>query len=366
MPRFNYDHVDVVVVMVSPVCVTQQTIKLLRFNFNFRNLYYIVKHTQFCPYLESIDPTVKCVDENDVLPGVSYKELQAEGVSDNIKRGQGNNNRIGWYLQQYLKLGVALHLPGLSEHYLVWDADNIPIKPFQMFTDNGSPLFCANPSKKVSIAYSKFYMEVTGLELLHPERRGKYYNFVCGYMLFYKPYVREMLEHMDEHLIKHRKITTRKGFPWNLHEVADKTFSSGALLSEYDSYGSWVMMHHADQFHMDYSVTYTRNPGVSQLEDGNFVEMRCCLNHKRICDLGKEPYSTPHGLKSPGTGTRHHFLIWEEHKFRYRMQNDCSDKLPAPLEEAIGAVGHGMLAPRKRTPSRRELHHTHAQAHAHR
>lgn len=25
-----------------------------------------------------------------------------------------------------------------------------------------------------------------------------------------RPYVREMLEHMDEHLIKHRKITTRK------------------------------------------------------------------------------------------------------------------------------------------------------------
>ena len=30
-----------VVVMVAPVCVTQQTIKLLRFNFNFRRLYYV-------------------------------------------------------------------------------------------------------------------------------------------------------------------------------------------------------------------------------------------------------------------------------------------------------------------------------------
>jgi hypothetical protein len=30
-----------VVVMVAPVCVTQQTIKLLRFNFNFRHLYYV-------------------------------------------------------------------------------------------------------------------------------------------------------------------------------------------------------------------------------------------------------------------------------------------------------------------------------------
>ena len=33
--------------------------------------------------------------------------------------GAMSTRQIGWYLQQYLKLGVGLHLDGLSDHYLV-------------------------------------------------------------------------------------------------------------------------------------------------------------------------------------------------------------------------------------------------------
>lgn len=30
----------------------------------------VVKHVEFCPYLESLDHTVRCVDENTVIPGL--------------------------------------------------------------------------------------------------------------------------------------------------------------------------------------------------------------------------------------------------------------------------------------------------------
>ena len=43
-------------------------------------------------------------------------------------------NRVGWYLQQYLKLGVAVHIPDLSDYYLVWDADNIAVRPIELFS----------------------------------------------------------------------------------------------------------------------------------------------------------------------------------------------------------------------------------------
>ena len=47
---------------------------------------------------------------------------------------QQGTNRVGWYLQQYLKLGVALHIPDLSDYYLVWDADNIATQPMELFS----------------------------------------------------------------------------------------------------------------------------------------------------------------------------------------------------------------------------------------
>uniref|UniRef100_A0A7S0R9K3 Glycosyltransferase n=1 Tax=Pyramimonas obovata TaxID=1411642 RepID=A0A7S0R9K3_9CHLO len=341
--RFNYSHVDVVVVMVAPVCVTQQTIKLLRFNFNFRRLYYIVKHKQFCPYLESIDENVICLDENEVIPGVSYSALKAAG--EGIIEFQGINNRIGWYLQQYLKLGVALHLPDLSEHYLIWDADNIPIKPFRMFTDSGKVHFCANPSASRSYGYPKYYKEVSGLELIHPTYKGKTYNFVCGYMMFYRPYVREFLEYMDNYMIENKIIKTRQGFPWNLHEVANKLMSINAMFSEYDSYGSYVLAQHPESLKMDYGISYVRNPEThakKNKDTAEFVDMRCCLSQKRICELGKSAAETPHGLRKPTEGSRHHYLIWEEHKFRYRTKNYCIDPLPDALQKAIDEVGDGV------------------------
>jgi len=107
----------------------------------------IVKHEEYCPYLESIDPTVRCVHESKILPGVSYHSLKA--ASPNLIRFQGQLfDRVRWYFQQYLKLGVALHLEGLSERYLVWDADSIPIKPFPLLADDGRVQLCATPSSK--------------------------------------------------------------------------------------------------------------------------------------------------------------------------------------------------------------------------
>ena len=43
----------------------------------------------------------------EVLPGVSYAALAAAG--DGLKKVgmKEGTNRVGWYLQQYLKLGVV-------------------------------------------------------------------------------------------------------------------------------------------------------------------------------------------------------------------------------------------------------------------
>lgn len=35
---------------------------------------------------------------------------------------------------QFLKLGAAGALPGLSEHFLIWDLDMVPLRPLPLLT----------------------------------------------------------------------------------------------------------------------------------------------------------------------------------------------------------------------------------------
>lgn len=145
-----------------------------------------------------------------------------------------------------------------------------------------------------------------------------------------------------------------QGFPWNVHAVAEKLIRSGFLFSEFDSYGSWVMQHQPSEFAVDYKISYVRNPGTmlapqimskgvvarrlgqtrSQRNIPTFIKnVKCCLNHKRICELGKAmAFDTNGGPRYPVNGTRHHILIWDEHKFRYLGSKDhCVDQLPTEL-----------------------------------
>jgi hypothetical protein len=139
-----------------------------------------------------------------------------------------------------------------------------------------------------------------------------------------------------------------------VHAVAEKLISSGFMFSEFDSYGSWVMQHQPSKFAMDYKISYVRNPGTmlapQTLSKGvvarrlgqsapqpgvpTFLKnVKCCLNHKRICELGKAmAFDTNGGPRYPVNGTRHHILIWDEHKFRYLGSKDhCVDPLPTEL-----------------------------------
>ena len=105
-----------------------------------------------------------------------------------------------------------------------------------------------------------------------------------------------------------------------------------------------------EEFHVDYGLVYNRNAAANIATappkgggkrrgggDDRLPRFSCCLTHKRICSLGKLPASG--GVKNDGV----HIVIWEEHKMRYRGgQSQCTDALPAALERAVDAVGHGV------------------------
>ena len=378
--QVDYHDMDVVIVMVAPVCTTRQIVQRLNYHYNFRRIYFIVKSKEYCPFLKSLDDSIICLDENTVIPGVTYSSLAAAGAGLKQAGMKQGTNRVGWYLQQYLKLGVAVHIPDLSDYYLVWDADNIPTRPISFFAEaTGAPgafkkssggrrivRFCGNPVSYKSTGYARFYKRTTGEMLMKPtgypkDPKGDSFNYVCGYMVMYRPHVQEMLEHFTQYVTRNEPELFTLGrkaaditFPWDIHAVANPAALEGYWFSEYDSYGSWVQSRYPDEHEVDLDVKYARNPGVYMLpggmnvkdaiklpaikKAGTAVTYPCCLTHKRICSISGA------AAENGESTDMIHILVWEEHKMRYRSNGQCTDKLPPDLNSVVEQVGHGVKA----------------------
>ena len=75
-----------------------------------------------------------------MLPGVSISTISEflQRVHGRIGSTQFRGRSVpGWYLQQFVKIGVALKVPDLSKHYLIWDSDMLMTKEYKMFTEDG-------------------------------------------------------------------------------------------------------------------------------------------------------------------------------------------------------------------------------------
>ena len=127
-----------------------------------------MKQVEICPYLRSLAKNIICLDENEVIPGVTYSSLSERGEKLKQIGQKEGSTESDWYLQQYLKLGVALHVKDLSEYYLVWDADNIATRPLELVreTTNSENYFgsvFANPvARQEHRMHAKIYKRYRG------------------------------------------------------------------------------------------------------------------------------------------------------------------------------------------------------------
>eukprot|EP00976_Prorocentrum_cordatum_P043467 879690-Prorocentrum_minimum.AAC.1 len=336
----DYSFMDVVIVNMVPTCSTKHVVRQLLGLYSFRKIFFITKHLEFCTFVKSISSIIVCMHEDEVIPGVTYKKLEQK--SKTIIAYQGISNRVGWYFAMMLKIGVGHYLQDLSEYFLVWDSDNIPIVPQEFFSPDGRMRFCANPmgvkpAGYVS-GYGKFHKLVTGMDLLRPNKTKSLrvapnepiFNFVCGYIVAYRPYVTELIHHMEQYTLKTQKLSHEdRNYPWNILYLANIAIRDNYYWADYDSYPSWVANVHPDAYVADFSVTFTRNPGVEivRVNTDAYGKWQCCLSDDRICTLSRKEDSEPGGY--------HSFLIWEEHKMRYRGNNQCLDRLPNELTYAL-------------------------------
>lgn len=136
---FNFvdEPIDVVIPAVnrgrSEYCIAS----IKRFGKSIRNV-YVISPEQVTDKAIWIDESIFPFSIFDVAKHL-YKD--EEKAQEHLKQGKG---RIGWYLQQLLKLYAPLVIPDISSNILLLDSDVIFLKPVNFMNEKSEPLFCVS------------------------------------------------------------------------------------------------------------------------------------------------------------------------------------------------------------------------------
>lgn len=225
-------------------------------------------------------PLVKCIDEDAAVPGVTKAGIERVFDAQDTPKEYNGRSTAGWYLQQLLKLGVALHLPVLKPWYLVVDSDMLFVRPFSPFDGAGRGVLTPG-------GFGEPY-EHAVRKLLHtaPERSYAYphYAYVSHQMLMARSVVAEMLRvfasaHMPHGGVANRSTGHRAGLaashpnnasagvrmPGWAHAILKVAMASPDPLhgfSEFETYATFALRNHPSLYvgGWTYAPTFKREP----------------------------------------------------------------------------------------------------------
>lgn len=160
------------------------------------------------------------------------------------KTGHKKHREFGWWYQQMIKLGASTQIQNISEHYVVWDGDLIPLKKWDLSilnTHDGSVDYhiailqneARNDFNKQE--YEKCIQHLLGFHSFSPLKEG---TFVSHHMVFKVEYVKEMIE-----FILHKNEIV-KSWPLYFISLSHKYYR----FSEYMLYTSFMMHFHKNRF----------------------------------------------------------------------------------------------------------------------
>lgn len=216
------------------ILATKKNLKTLRIMvpYCFENLpcksIVVIANKRDIRELEGIK-NINVIDEESIYEGLSYSN-----VENIIKSITSEKVRIGWYLQQFLKL--AWSYKTTDEKYIVIDADTIPLNKISFENERGIDLFTTK------IEYNKPYF--TTIENLFNCTIDKQINgsFVAEHMLFRKTFVLEMLDA----IMNNTNIHGESFYEKILRSIKPSDLSASGF-SEFETYGNYVFKNHRDQ-----------------------------------------------------------------------------------------------------------------------
>jgi hypothetical protein len=167
----------------------------------------------------------------EILKGVN---IQATVVTDKeILDFSGDGYKPGWF-QQVIKL----FQPVTRDDYLVWDADLVLSKEFDIFGIEGRPVLryhFREGETNVNKDYNAFMLEAFGQE------PAIHMTMVCHHMFFRRSLLRQMVACF---LGRHPKPDNRSDARWFYDWLLAKGKEYEPYVSEYEAYANYVLEKH--------------------------------------------------------------------------------------------------------------------------
>ena len=154
------------------------------------------------------------------------ENITRESVQEYFTKNGFSPDRAGWYFQQFLKMGFFLKY-GIKSHYVTWDADTIPLRPFDFFDDRGRILI--QPTSEHHAPYFKTMDRLLGL------RRLAFYSFISGHLIIESEVMRSLISDIKN---RHPSYTS-----WVLAilDCVSKEDLQRSGFSEYETHGNYLL-----------------------------------------------------------------------------------------------------------------------------
>ncbi|MEM1355387.1 MAG: DUF6492 family protein [Planctomycetota bacterium] len=227
---------NIVIPMLKPTWCTRAVIEGLSAHYQPSRI-HIISPAEQCESLQGM------VDSHgwqigDFTPHPEESFFVSLGLSKNVLSQMVDLSHSlyspGWFYQQLLKLGAWEGIPGLSEDYLVWDADLLPIHTWPVFDDRGNPIYAllqhnskGNPD--IVGRWERWIREVLGVEPLTDDQA----TFVPHHMWFNQTVARALMARLG--------VYYNSQDPWPV--LMMRSANDFGTYSEYWLYASWLASH---------------------------------------------------------------------------------------------------------------------------
>jgi len=125
--------------------------------------------------------------------------LHYTDIFNRYMKSEGSRE-FGWWYQQLIKLGAVQQIPGLSDPYIVWDSDVIPIKKWEVYPTIENPTFRfailqeKSKSELITQQYRDSLLKLTGLPICDPEIG----TFVPHHYVFHHRVLHHLFEFIEK------------------------------------------------------------------------------------------------------------------------------------------------------------------------
>lgn len=209
--------IDVIIVSkFHDLHIVKLAIENLQSFVDVRKIFLVTNKKYFRTLSRDFRESVILLNEDSVIAGMRFDDIR-KALPERLL------HYAGWYYQQLIKLAIGFN-PNVSDPFLVWDADTIPLRKLD-FEDNLGR-FLMTKASEYHAPYFETYSRLIG------EDAKREFSFIAQHMIFDKRILFEMLTLIETQIMGNDN--------WAYKIVRSLEGQGAQLFSEYETYGHFL------------------------------------------------------------------------------------------------------------------------------